>query len=137
MVNRTLNLGQLQSVFAIMLRGAGARVIRIIKQCGRSLVPWIYVENAWGQRRATFVSFRDLNRAFLQWHLTLNQMKLSFDERSALATAMYALLQVNDLVFKAGQPNLGVVASKIQNTVFVDWGDGVPMPECANLLEIF
>lgn len=142
MINKTLFLKQLKDIFLLLFRQGAARIVRIIKECGRSRVPWVLLENRWGQRRATFVAFRELNRAFLEYLTTLDRLKLRFDEKLVLDRAMYILLQPGYIVFKLGKNTFGVVVEKLLSpgklpTVWIDWGNGVPFPEQPSLLEIF
>jgi hypothetical protein len=102
----------------------------------------VSIENRWGQRRATFVAFRELNRAFLEYLTTLDRLKLKFDEKIVLDRAMYVLLKPGYTVFKLGKNTCGVVVEKLLSprklpTVWRDWGNGLPLPGQPSLLEIF
>jgi hypothetical protein len=136
MIQSKLLPNQLSSVLTLVFKGAIVKIIRIIKEAGRSRVPWVYVVNSYGQRRATFVSVKELNYAFLYYLHQCNRSVLTVKERFALSNAMARILQVGDVVFKVGYEQSGVVVST-SGSVFVDWGDGLPLPEIPMLLELF
>ncbi|MGL5807518.1 MAG: hypothetical protein ACRC2R_15810 [Xenococcaceae cyanobacterium] len=136
---------QLEKILILVFRGAVVRVIRIISQAGRSRVPWIYLVNRNGKRRATFVSVKELNLAFLRYLNqcncealpTVDRMGIRCRESFALSDAMKSLLKPGDTVFKHGRNSIGVVIEKNEQSLFVDWGDSLPLPEFPFLLELF
>ncbi|MGL5875664.1 MAG: hypothetical protein ACRC2R_25430 [Xenococcaceae cyanobacterium] len=136
MIHSKLLTKQLESILVLVFKGAIVKIIRIIKEAGRSRVPWVYLVNRYGQRRATFVGVKELNLAFLRYLNQCNRLLLKVDERFALSAAMAKLLKVGDTVFKIGRSEMGLVVSSGQS-VFVDWGDGLPLPESPILLELF
>jgi hypothetical protein len=127
---------QLEAVFSFLFNGAIVKVIRVIKEAGRSRVPWVYLVNRYGQRRATFVSVRELNLGFLRYLSKIERTAIGVKESFKISKAMQEILKVGDTVVKQGKHELGVIVSK-EGSVFVDWGDGLPLPECPGLLEIF
>jgi hypothetical protein len=90
----------------------------------------------YGKRRATFVSVKDLNYAFLTYLNQCDRLHLPSKEKLALSAAMAKILKVGDAVFKFGCNDMGVVVSTF-GSIFVDWGNGLPIPEIPILLELF
>ncbi|MGL5804711.1 MAG: hypothetical protein ACRC2R_03485 [Xenococcaceae cyanobacterium] len=136
MIHSKLLSKQLESILVLVFKGAIVKVIRIIKEAGRSRVPWVYLVNRNGQRRATFVSVSELNLAFLRYLNQCDRKALPVKESFALSAAMAKLLKQGDAVSKYGRSEMGVVISTEQS-IFVDWGDGLPLPETPLLLELF
>lgn len=135
MITSKLLPKQLEAVFSFLFKGAIAKVIRIIKEAGKSRVPWVYLVNRYGQRRATFVAVKELNLSFLRYLGQVNQNSIASKERLAISNAMQEILKVGDTVFKQGK-QIGVIVSK-DNGVFVDWGNKQPLPEFPGSLELF
>jgi hypothetical protein len=127
---------QLEAVFSFLFNGAIVRVIRVIKEAGRSRVPWVYLVNRYGQRRATFIAVKELNLSFLRYLGQVNRNSIASKERVAISNAMREILKVGDTVFKQGKNQIGVIVSK-DSSVFVDWGDKQPLPEFPGFLELF
>jgi hypothetical protein len=129
---------QLESVLTLVFQGSIFKIIRIIKEAGRSRVPWVYLVDRYGKRRATFVSIGELNRAFLNYLNECDRLRLPTKEQFALSAAMAKILKVGDAVFKFGCNKSGtIIATQDSISVFVDWGNGLPLPEIPILLELF
>lgn len=127
---------QLESILTLVFKGSIYKIIRIIKETGRSRVPWVYLVDRYGKRQATFVSVSELNRAFLNYLNECDRLRLPTKEKFALSAAMAKILKVGDAVFKFGCDKFGTIVST-EGSVFVDWGDGLPLPEIPMLLELF
>jgi hypothetical protein len=70
MIQTKLLPQQLTDVITLVFKGAIFKILRIIKEAGRSRVVWVYLVDRYGNRRATFISVREMNIAFLNY---LNQ----------------------------------------------------------------
>ncbi|MDJ0690511.1 MAG: hypothetical protein QNJ41_18625 [Xenococcaceae cyanobacterium MO_188.B32] len=142
MINQPLFNNQLKEVLGFLFQGRKITILRFIRHCGRAKVTWIYYSQG-KFLRATFISFKELTRAFLLWLSTINLLETKLDERKAIGRANYMLLSVGDAVFhsKRKDNRLGVIVEKtLQNylsIVWVDWGDSVPIPEMPWFIEVY
>lgn len=143
MINQVMCAEQLSQILRLTVGGQRVTVMRIIRHCGRSRVPWIYFAVG-SQLRATFVSFTDLIRAYYRWLCDVDLMRIKLEERKAIGRANFLLLFVGDAVFHAMRVDnkVGEIVEMALNsqrlpTVWVDWGNGTPMPELPWFLEKF
>jgi hypothetical protein len=121
MIQSKLLPQQLTDVITLVFKGAIFKILRIIKEAGRSRVVWIYLVDRYGKRRATFISVREMNIAFLNY---LNQCdyatrigktkqnRLRSQEYFALSDAFALILKVGDMVFKVGRNEFGTVVEE-------------------------
>jgi hypothetical protein len=136
MIQSKLLPEQLTDVITLVFKGSLFKILRIIKEAGRSRVVWVYLIDGYGNRRATFVSVREMNIAFLRYLDRINRTLLKSKEQFALSDAFALILKVGDMVSKVGKNEFGIVLENNGN-LFVDWGNGLPLPEFPLLLEIF
>jgi hypothetical protein len=136
MIQSKLLPEQLTNVITLVFKGAIFKILRVIKEAGRSRVVWVYLVDRAGNRRATFISVREMNIAFLKYLDRCNRTSLKSKEQFALSNAFALILKVGDMVSKAGKNEFGIVVENNGN-LFVDWGNGLPLPEFPLLLEIF
>lgn len=142
MINRQVSEDQLRSLVRFLFKnGESVSLIRILKQTGRNKICWVHIDNGFF-RRATFISFADLNIAFWRWLNQLKVMKLALGDRLNIANAVWELLSIGDRVYKREDNRLGVVVNKARKeldypVLFVDWGDRLAVAEKPSLLEKF
>ncbi|MGL5872657.1 MAG: hypothetical protein ACRC2R_09870 [Xenococcaceae cyanobacterium] len=143
MITRFFNYSQLKNIIAIVFKGKTLLVERINKHAGTHQKScWVSYINKHGRRWSTFISIRELNRAFWQWLTTIKKMELTHNEKFLLGWAIFTILKPGDAVFKGVSNNLGVVVNKrIEEgtryaEVLVDWGNEA-IWERATWLEVF
>lgn len=142
MINQPLFPNQFSQVLRFLFKGKNATIIRCIRQCGRSKVTWIYFAIG-SQLRASFISFKDLTRAYLLWLNEQDVLSLKLEERKSIGRANWILATVGDVVFHISRKNnvMGVVVEKTIDKclpiILVDWGTGLAVPEHPWLLESF
>ena len=148
MINRTFRINQplfpsqFDRVLQFLFKGK-ATIFKSIRRCGRSGVTWVYF--AIGQQlRASFVSFKDLEEAYLKWLTTVDILQSTSDEKRAIGRANFILLKVGEPVFHVSRKDnkLGVITEKRISErklplLWVDWGNGLPVPEQPELVECF
>ncbi|MDJ0634278.1 MAG: hypothetical protein QNJ34_13905 [Xenococcaceae cyanobacterium MO_188.B29] len=142
MINQPLFDNQFNQVLGFLFNGRKATILRWIRQCGRSKVTWIYFSIG-SSLRASFISFKDLTRAYLQWLGAIDILSLKLEERKAIGRANWILTNVGDAVFHLSRKNnaMGIVTEKVVHNylpvLMIDWGKGFVVPEHPWLLEKF
>ena len=98
-INRLLHQDQLEAVLNVLFQGK-IKILRVIARTGKYLqgTCWVYFESAWG-KRATFVSFDDLLKAFLTWLETIKVMFLAMNAKIAISKVIWQLADVGDTIW--------------------------------------
>lgn len=139
-INKILNSQQLLAVLEQVFQARPVKILRVIAATGKSQVSWIHMENELsGRRLATFISFADLIQGFWHWLEVLEMFALAAWELNAIATCVWNLLTVGDIVFSRETNRQGIIVEKndkdrLNHKLWINWGENTTIEHPAYIV---